>query len=184
MQATDILMEEHQVILRVIAALERGADQLERGGPVQPEFFTDAARFIKGFADGCHHRKEEGVLFRAMQTHGMPINGGPIGVMLAEHEQGRMYTRGMAEAAERLSRGDESARAGVVANARGYAELLRQHIEKENGILFPMADQVIPPAEHSAVLDGFEHVEHEETGAGVHEKYLALAETLERAIGL
>lgn len=184
MQATDILMEEHQVILRVITALERGADQLERGGPVQPEFFTDAARFIKGFADGCHHRKEEGVLFRAMQTHGMPVNGGPIGVMMAEHEQGRMYTRGMAEAAERLSRGDEPARADVVANARGYAELLRQHIEKENGILFPMADQVIPPAEHAAVLDGFEHVEHEETGAGVHEKYLALAETLERTIGL
>jgi hypothetical protein len=43
-----------------------------------------------------------------------------------------------------------------------------------------MADQVIPPAEHGAVLDGFEHVEHDETGAGVHEKYLALAETLER----
>jgi hemerythrin-like domain-containing protein len=183
MKATEILMEEHQVILRVIAALERGADRLDRGEAVKPEFFTDAARFIKGFADGCHHKKEEGVLFRAMQTHGIPVNGGPIGVMLAEHEQGRIYTREMAEAAERLARGDASARADVVANARGYVELLRQHIGKEDGILFPMADQVIPPVEQASVLDGFEHVEHEETGAGVHEKYLALAESLARTIG-
>jgi hemerythrin-like domain-containing protein len=67
-----------------------------------------------------------------------------------------------------------------VQNARGYAALLRQHIEKENFVLFPMADQVIPLSEHDHVLEGFEHVEHEETGEGVHEKYLALAEKLEK----
>ena len=180
MKATEILMAEHEVILRVIAALECGTNRLEQGEAVRPGFFADAAGFIKGFADGCHHRKEEGVLFSAMQSHGMPGQAGPIGVMLAEHDQGRLYTRAMAEAAARLEDGDQSARADIVRNARGYAELLRQHIAKENGILFPMADQVIPAAEHAAVLDGFEHVEHEDTGPGVHEKYLALAEALER----
>ena len=73
-----------------------------------------------------------------------------------------------------------TARAEVVNNARGYAALLRQHIQKENGILFPMADQVIPVAQQDQVADDFERVEHEETGEGVHEKYLALAEALER----
>jgi hemerythrin-like domain-containing protein len=180
MKATDILTEEHDVILRVITALETAATKLELGATIRPGFFTDAAQFIKGFADGCHHRKEEGVLFKAMEKHGMPAKSGPIGVMLSEHEMGRAYTRGMAEAAGRLADGDQSARADVIRNARGYAALLRQHIAKENQVLFPMANQVIPAAEHAGVFDDFEHVEHDETGAGVHEKYLALAEALER----
>jgi hemerythrin-like domain-containing protein len=180
MQATDILMHEHGVILRVIGALEIETDRLAAGQDVRPGFFLDAADFIKGFADGCHHKKEEGVLFKAMIAAGLPQQSGPIGVMLAEHEQGRLYTRGMRDAANRLAAGDETARAEVVNNARGYAALLRQHIQKENGILFPMADQVIPFAQQDQVADDFEWVEHEETGEGVHEKYVALAEALER----
>jgi hemerythrin-like domain-containing protein len=180
MKATDILMEEHGIIVRVLAALEAAASRLEQGQPVRPGFFLDAADFIKGFADGCHHRKEEGVLFKAMAAHGMSEQSGPIGVMLAEHEQGRAFTRAMRAAAQRLDKGEDAARAELVRAARGYASLLRQHIAKENGILFPMADQAIPPGEQARVADDFEHVEHEETGEGVHEKYLALAQSLEK----
>jgi hemerythrin-like domain-containing protein len=180
MQATDILMSEHRVIERVIASLEAQAAKLAAGQAVRPGFFLDAASFIKGFADGCHHRKEEGVLFEAMVAAGLPKQVGPVGVMLSEHEQGRAFTRGMRTEAERLAAGDASAAATVISNARGYAALLRQHIQKEDGILFPMADQVIPVNQHADVVAGFEHVEHEETGEGVHEKYLALAEALEQ----
>ncbi len=184
MKATEILSSEHRVIERVIAALEIAADQLEAGQNISPEFFVEASDFIKGFADGCHHRKEEGVLFKAMNEYGLPVQGGPIGVMLYEHEQGRQFTRGMREAALRLMEGDEAARSAVIQNARGYAQLLRQHILKEDHILFPMADQVIPISEQEAVYEGFESVEHEETGEGVHEKYLALAEKLEHMVGV
>lgn len=180
MQATEILSSEHRVIERVIASLEAQANKLDAGEDVRPGFFIDAATFIKGFADGCHHRKEEGVLFVAMVDAGLPRQTGPIAVMLSDHEQGRQYTRGMREAAERLAAGERGAAAELSANARGYATLLRDHIQKEDGILFPMADEVIPANRHAAVLEGFEHVEHEETGEGVHEKFLALAEALER----
>lgn len=184
MKATEILMAEHRVIERVIAAIEAGANRVEGGGDIKPAFFLDAAEFITGFADGCHHKKEEGVLFRAITESGVAEKGGPVGVMLAEHEQGRQFTRGMRAAAERLSAGDLAAREALVANARGYAALLRQHILKEDHILFPLADRVIPPEQYEAVAEGFEHVEHEETGEGVHEKYLALAEKLEFQAGL
>ena len=182
MEATDILKAEHEVIKRVITSLETAADELEQGTAIRPEFFIDATDFIKGFADGCHHVKEEQVLFKTMESYGVPVTGGPIGVMLMEHEQGRKYTRGMREAAQRMAAGDASARAEVIQNARGYATLLRQHILKENDVLFPMADRAIPAAMHESVFEGFEHVEHEETGEGVHEKYLALAEKLEKEL--
>jgi len=182
MKATDILVEEHTVIERVLDALEHAVQSLEEGGSVEPDFFIGVTDFVKGFADGCHHKKEEDVLFRAMAANGVPVENGPIGAMLVEHEQGRVYTRELREAAQRLQAGDEAARDDIIRNGRSYVALLRQHIAKENGVLFPMADQAIPRAEHDIVTVGFDQVEHEETGPGVHEKYLSLADELEKQV--
>ena len=178
MKATQILMEEHRVIERILNTLETAAHILEEGAPVRPGLFLDAADLIRGFADGCHHKKEEGVLFQSMAAFGVPVQQGPIGVMLADHELGRRYTRQMRAAAERLQAGDAAARQDVIANAGAYVALLRAHILKEDQILFPMADRAIPTSEQDGVADGFDRVEHEETGEGVHEKYLALAQSL------
>jgi hemerythrin-like domain-containing protein len=180
MKATEELKSEHRVIERVIDSVETMAGRLEAGHAVRPQFFLEAADFIRNFADGCHHHKEEGVLFVKMVECGMPKEQGPIAVMLDEHEQGRAFTRGMREAAERLAAGDAEAKAAIIRNARGYTSLLRQHIQKEDNILFPMADRVIPPLEHDKVAEAFTHVEHHETGHGVHEKYVAMAQALER----
>jgi hemerythrin-like domain-containing protein len=184
MEATQILMSEHRVIERVLGALEAETRRLEEGQAVRPGFFVDAADFVRGFADGCHHHKEEGVLFKAMAGAGLPMQAGPLPVMLAEHEQGRAYTRGMRDAAKLWEAGDATAKVGVIKNARAYVNLLRAHIAKEDGVLFPMADQIIPAERQASLLDGFEHIEHEETGEGIHEKYLALAEKLEREAGV
>jgi hemerythrin-like domain-containing protein len=184
MKATEELMSEHRVIERVLLTLENGADHLQNGKPVRPEFFLEATDFAKGFTDGCHHMKEEGVLFPAMEKNGVPNQGGPIGMMLSEHRQGRVYIQSLREAALRLQAGDASAATSVVQSARGYAALLRQHIYKEDNILFPMADRAVPDFEQVQVWEGFETVEHEETGEGVHEKYLALAESLEKELAI
>lgn len=182
MEATELLMEEHRVIERVLTTLEFAAQHLEQDRELRPGFFIEVVEFIQNFADRCHHSKEEGVLFKVMIDNGMPSQNGPIGVMLAEHEQGRAYTRAMHEAAKRLETGDPSARGAVIHNARGYVVLLRQHITKEEGILYPMAEQIIPLDQQSKLIEDFGQIEHEETGEGVHEKYLALAETLEKEI--
>lgn len=179
MKATEVLMEEHDVILRVLIAMEEAVEAAP-GGQVRPDFFLDAADFIKGFADGCHHAKEEGVLFPSMETSGVPARGGPIGVMLADHENARMFTRSMRDAAQQWQAGDVAAKARVLSNAAAYINLLRAHIHKENTILFPMADRAVPAEKQAAIWQDFERVEHEETGEGVHEKYLALAAKLEQ----
>jgi hemerythrin-like domain-containing protein len=184
MQATDILMQEHELILSVLDALEKGANRLRTGESVQAQFFLDAADFIRNFADGCHHMKEEGVLFKTMVDRGFPEQHGPIAVMLAEHEQGRDFTHEMAQAAQKLAGGDASAADAVARAALGYVALLRQHIQKENQILFPMAGNFIPESEQAAVVAGFEKVEREDTGAGVHEKYEALARSLRQQMQL
>jgi len=181
MEATDSLMGEHRVIERVLTSLETAAQGLTAGRPVGAAFFVEAADFIKGFADGCHHMKEEGVLFPALEAAGVPRQGGPIGVMLAEHVEGRRLTQAMRSAALSLAAGQSDQAAAVAQHALAYVALLRQHIAKEDRILFPMADRVIAPAAQGDLTEAFERVEHEETGEGVHEKYHALAHELSRS---
>ncbi len=182
MEATHILKEEHRVIERVLVSLEVAASRLKAGEAISPHFFIQASDFVKGFADGCHHKKEEGVLFPAMEAAGIPAEGGPIAVMLAEHQEGRRLTAAMRAGAEKLQSGDPTAREEVAQNALEYVALLRQHIAKEDNVLFPMADRAIQGSAEDQVAQAFDHVEHEETGEGVHERFLDLAEYLERQV--
>ncbi len=179
MRVTDVLYDEHRVITRVLDALEAAAQELERGGAVRPEFFLEAADFISDFADGCHHRKEEGVLFGAMIDHGAPAHGGAIDMMREEHDQGRLFNRGMREGARELAKGDAMARGTVVKNAKGYVALLRDHIAKEDEMLFPMAEELIPGDATQALVAAFRRIEHEE-GAGAHDRFVTLADRLSR----
>jgi len=61
---------------------------------------------------------------------------------------------------------------------RGFIQLLRGHIDKENTILFPMADNVPSPEDQAHLEKAFERFEAEETGAGVHEAMRKLLEEL------
>jgi hemerythrin-like domain-containing protein len=146
---------------------------------VRPGFFVDAADFIAGFADGCHHRKEEGVLFGAMVAAGMPQDGGPIAVMLEEHEQGRRYTRGLRDGVKRWQEGDAEGRRILVSNAKGYVALLRDHIMKEDDVLFPMAAQMIAPAQEAEVLRDYARVAEAASCDLSTGRYVALAAQLE-----
>jgi hemerythrin-like domain-containing protein len=179
MRVTDVLYNEHRVIERVLDALEAAADQLEHGEPVRPGFFLEAADFISGFADGCHHHKEEGVLFGAMIEHGAPAHGGAIEMMLEEHVQGRQFNRGIRDGALRLIEGDPAAIGKIVSNARGYVALLRDHIAKEEEMLFPMADELIPADATESLLAAYSRVEQED-GRDAHERFMAMAELLEK----
>ncbi len=174
MQATQVLRDEHEGILAMLAVVEAAAYRLREGKEVPPELFTDAVGFFSNFADGCHHGKEELELFPELVEHGIPQEGGPVGMMLLEHDQGRALIRGMREAAQAYAKGDRSAIPALTTNALEYISLLRQHIQKENSVLFVMADQVLSESEQSRLYDAFEEIERTRTGPGEHERYHAM----------
>ncbi len=174
MKATQVLRDEHEGILAMLAVVEAAAYRLRDGKSVPPDLLTNAVDFFRNFADKCHHGKEEQQLFPALLEHGMPNEGGPVGVMLDEHEQGRALVRGMKDAADQYAAGDLTAQPALISNALAYVKLLREHIDKENGALFPMADNILSEHEQGELCDAFERIEAEEMGAGVHERYHAM----------
>ena len=179
-KATEVLKQEHRVIEKVLAAVEKLAGH---PGPIPVEPWEKAIDFIRNFADKCHHLKEEGLLFPMLEEHGIPREGGPVGMMLMEHEEGRGYVRAMAAALSAAKGDAEGAKKQLVENARAYLRLLKEHIAKEDQILFEMADAHIGPQGQRMLLEQFEEHEKEEMGPGVHEKYLEIAHELERFNG-
>jgi hemerythrin-like domain-containing protein len=176
MDPIEKLMDEHRNILKGIDLLSRNAGRLEKGEKVDPRFFTGAVEFIRNYADKYHHAKEEDILFVRMEKAGFPAQGGPIGVMLSEHGQGRQYVAGLEKANERYITGDSAAAGDIVEYARGYAYLLKNHIAKEDSILYPMARDVLGGKGIEAMIPEFDRVEKEK--AGTEEKYKALLEEL------
>jgi len=177
---TQTLKDEHELILQALEALERKVAAIQVGATPDPAYFEKAVEFLRTFADRCHHGKEEDLLFKRMAERGFPVQGGPIAVMLHEHEMGRAYIRGIAEGAGKI-RTDSTAAAQIVENAQGYIMLLRNHISKENTILFPMADQALAPEDQDALRDAFAKFETETMGPGVHEAMHKLLEELKAA---
>lgn len=179
-QPTEWLKEEHQAIKIMLQILEKVSQKLESGEEVNPDHLDQMVRFIREFADRCHHAKEEDLLFPAMVEFGVPKEGGPIAVMLTEHEEGRGYVSRMKEAVEKAKGGDSSLLPQFVKNARNYVSLLSQHIDKEDNILYEMAKMHIPLSRMEKLWQDFEKVEREEMGKGVHERFHELLEGLKK----
>jgi hemerythrin-like domain-containing protein len=168
---TAALRDEHAVILRALALLERLGEALEAGGPVDRERLAWLRGFFGTFTDRCHHAKEERHLFPALERHGIPKEGGPLGVMLEEHEQGRALIRAMADSDDRE----------VAAAIQAYVNLLRGHIYKENEVLLPMAEHVLAGEEKAELARAFETVEEGVADPGAHERIVAELARLESA---
>lgn len=178
-RATDALKHDHRVIEKVLAVLDR---LIENPAETSIETWGKAVEFIRNFADKCHHLKEEKIFFPALEERGIPCQGGPIGVMLMEHEEGRGYVKMMAAALALAKEDPEAARRALVENSTAYLRLLRQHISKEDEILFEMADGALTAEEQKRLLRDFEEHEMGEIGPAVHEKYLKLAQELEACL--
>jgi hemerythrin-like domain-containing protein len=168
------LMDEHEAILSAIQIMERMIATIEKATSVDTKDIHDFVGFLKEFADKCHHGKEEGLLFPAMIGAGVPDRGGPIGVMLAEHAQGRKLIRDMEE-----SISTDVDRMKLAQAAREYANLLRNHIQKENTVLFPMAERVLAETQLEKLYEGFEEHEEKVIGQGRHEELHAMLNSLQ-----
>lgn len=168
-KAIEELMHEHDAILFSLKILESMNRQMETGNAVDIKDVSGFLGFLKEFADTCHHGKEEGLLFPALVQAGVPEQGGPVGVMLSEHAQGREWIQRMEAAIF-----PEMDVAKFTKASTGYMSLLRSHINKENNVLFPMAERVLSAGQLDKLHKAFEEHEEKVIGKGRHDELHAL----------
>jgi hemerythrin-like domain-containing protein len=163
---TGQLSEEHQTILRAIDAILAECTLIEKGKSFDPAYFEMAIDFIKNYADKFHHSKEEDVLFKAMMDNMDQMHCNPIPVMLHDHDDGREHVKEMEEGLRQNDHGR------AIANAKGYCYLLKDHIYKEDNILYPMAEEALDEASKQLVLKQYDTIEKEQFDEAAIQKYL------------
>ena len=155
MQVTHELMNEHQLILKYLDLMERYVEfsQTSDNKDLFLEKAQDFISFMQIFTDTYHHAKEEDVLFKYLQAPDVLSHCNPLPVMLSDHEQGRMYTRNMKDA---LANNDLKI---LCDNACAYSQTLKQHIFKEDNILYPMAENGLSDDDKIALGNEYKQIE-------------------------
>ncbi len=174
---TQVMVDEHQLILRMITLVENNTALLEQGKFRNWQFYLDAVDFIRNYADRFHHAKEEDVLFVELIKNGMPEKQSPIEAMHMEHDEGRAHVRAIEESAQKALDGETGQAAIIAEHAKGYAALLRGHIEKEDDILYPLAERVLPQEVRSRMLEAYQQAEA--NTPELEQKYQRLVESYE-----
>ena len=163
-KSLEMLSEEHKNILQVIDAIFSECDALEKGKKIDVDFFKETIDFIRGYADKFHHAKEEDILFRELSKDDVEMHCNPMQQMLYEHDMGRGFVK-------ELEIGVELKDPSIVTkNARAYGFLLKDHIFKEDNILYPIADEILSDSAKDNILKEFYSVD--KRLAKEKEKYL------------
>jgi len=177
----DVLMEEHRLIEQVLGSLESFAVAVEGGLAMERALVGEYAEFFRGFADAYHHGKEEDILFQRMIERGFSNESGPLAVMLHEHTQGRARVAVLRQAGRSEGPVETTEGQTVLAAAREFIPLLRQHIVKEDRILYPMALRVLTGAELDQMETAFEAFAKRLDVDGTEDRLRALADRLTSA---
>ena len=181
MKPIEDLKMEHEAVKITLRVLDSICKEAEKSGELaNPEHLEQLIEFFTTFVDRCHHGKEEELLFPALEEVGVSSEGGPIGVMLKEHQQGRDAVAKMKAALVRYRDGDRKTVGDLVHHARAYITLLNQHIDKENNVLFVLADNNLSKEKQVELWEGFERIETQKIGAGKHEAFHQMIESLEK----
>jgi len=184
MKPTMELFDEHNAVLVALRILEKVAAAIMARNDRASADLESLIDYFKGFVDRCHHGKEEDVLFPELMRRGVKREGGPIGVLLEEHEVGRGHVRAMEEALRWLGRDGVDAASVIGEHAHAYGAMLRDHIVKEDTVLFPIADLVVPEAVAVRMAGQFEEIEQDRVGAGKHEAYHDMLDDLKDRYGI
>ncbi len=180
MDATEDLKAEHEGIRLMLHVLNRVCEILELGQVVDPVHLSRIMEFLNVFVDRCHHGKEEDFLFPELEKEGIANRDGLIGVLLTEHEEGRGFVKKMAEAVEKTKGRNSIGFFLFKDNSKKYAELLLRHIEKENELLFPLADKRLSKDMQGRLKESFDNLEKERIGLGKHEEFHSLLSELKK----
>jgi DUF438 domain-containing protein len=175
----DYLVAEHELVERGMAVLKTCLEAIELSVEVNTVQLGRALDFLLQFGDKIHNTKEEKHLFPLMGAKGIPVEGGPLGVMLREHEAERtLLTRMLAllPMFTELSFGD---RLSFKEEGMEYLTVRAEHIWKENDILYPMGRQVLSDEDNRKLLAEFERINRESYGDEPFAQFQAMVTELE-----
>ncbi|MGH9444558.1 MAG: hemerythrin domain-containing protein [Terriglobia bacterium] len=181
--ATRILRSEHEALRKMLEFTETVTDRMSRGENVHPELLGRVLEFFRVFMEGRLLTKEEDFLLPALERRGLSRHGGPIALMLIDHKRGRRLVRQMAEASAAYEDGSREAGKRWGGVASDFVDLMRDHLNEEEAVLFMTADSFLLPAEQAELAARFERLEVAKAASARHRLIHSMPEELLRGDG-
>ncbi|KXL52966.1 hemerythrin HHE cation binding domain protein [Anaerotignum neopropionicum] len=180
MNSIDLMVQEHENILSLVAVIRNASCRILEGAPVEVNDFRDMITFARTYADQHHHGKEEQILFREMMER-----LGPAAVkliqhgMFVEHDMGRFH---LGELENALARYDSAPniqdKLEILVNAGAWANLLQRHIDKENNVVYTFASRSLSDDIMLSIDGEVERFEEQAEKEGVQQIALKLLKQL------
>jgi hemerythrin-like domain-containing protein len=131
----DILGEEHRNIEKLLRVMEQELSVFDRGERPDYEVFGAVIEFFKKYPDSCHHPKED-IIYEKFKTRD-PDRTASIADLQAEHREGAVRLRRVAQAIDAVLNDQEVLRESVDRIVRDFIEDERRHIALEDEVIFP-----------------------------------------------
>lgn len=181
MNSVEIMVMEHEYILRMLKVVRKASFKVMKGEEINYEDFNKMIEFIRQYADAHHHGKEEKFLFKEMQTKLGKLGENLITHgMLVEHDFGRLYMSDLTDALQRVKDGDEESKLDVISNAIGYTNLLKRHISKENDAVYSFGETKLPKEVIDEINLKTEEFEKEAEKNGTQKYFIDILENMEK----
>jgi hemerythrin-like domain-containing protein len=150
----DILLEEHQNIEKLLLVLEHELEVFDRSQRPDYEILQTIIQYFQDYPESCHHPKEE-MIFERLKARD-PAAAKRFGDVEAEHQVETKRLRSFARAVDFVLADQEFLRESFHMAVHDFIEHQREHLKKEERLLFPAALKALRPedwAEIDARLD-------------------------------
>ncbi len=180
MDGIKLMVDEHLIIKRMLKVVQNICFNILKGEEICYEDFQNIIDFIRNFADGHHHAKEEKFLFNEMVSEIGEVAEKLVRYgMLVEHDLGRLYVQQLEDSLVKVKNGNEKEKIQVIANAVSYTNLLYRHIDKEDNVVYTFAQRELKNSTIEKINKACEKYENEITSTGLQKKYLDIVIKME-----
>lgn len=164
MNVLQTLAHEHRLIRQYLDQLGFAAEMLEHGNRPPKEFFENAVLFAREFVDGYHHFKEEHQMFVMLAQKVKGKHDAAIDSLRYQHERGRAIITSIANSIGGYGSGSDKESLAMLESISALGALLRQHINREDSVFYPMAKKELSKEDMDRLRLEFDRAEEKFAG--------------------
>ncbi len=143
------LLEEHRNMEMLLCILEQELEVFDHRERPDYEILQAIIQYFQGYPENCHHPKED-MVFQKMRMRDS-TSAKSIGDIEAEHQVETERLRRFAQAVESILAEQEFPRQTFDNVVHDFIEHQRQHMDKEERLLFPAAAKALRPEDWAEI---------------------------------
>ncbi len=178
--ATERLMRDSGVVLRILSIYEAGGRRLGGGEDIEPAIFTQAAETMRDFVHAYHEKQEDEQVFPRFKQAGRMVE--LVDVMMAQHAAGQKLTATILDLAPKS--GSKAERQSMIDAMQASIVLYRPHVARALTDVLPTLRTLVTPNEFDELGAALEKDEAEKLGKDGFDKMAKKVAALEKRIGI